>query len=315
MPHLHILAAGGNAQRRLLDSTLANYATHGYEDIRKQEGGDWRSLLTENMSGGLFGEKSVTVVEDAEKLGAMPESLADLLEPAGDDVECVVLLLCKGESSVIPKTVMPKCTISKATDPSPWSRDRDEAVVKSAAKYGVSVSRDAVSLMKELFEDIGELANESEKLAEYCAMTKRKNVDTALVDDFCLSDGSRNLLKLLDGLCNRRENETVQCLAALRSSGELLPLLSALHNRIRLAFYYAAHSNAKPLFTKALGAKDYAGRQAENAAKSYGKDALLRFVCGLIRINANEKSGRGAGWRDLDILIIELLSSVKSQRA
>lgn len=310
MPHLHILAAGGNAQRRLLDSTIADYTAKGYEDVRKQEGGDWLVLLSENRGGGLFDEKSLIIVEDAEKMGPLPDSLSDLLDPPG--AECVVLLLAKSESSsVIPKSLIAKCTLSKAADPSPWSRDRDDAVLKSAKKYGVSVSKDAVSLMKELFEDMGELESESEKLANYCSMTGQKSVTQPLVETFCMSDGSKNLLKLLDGLCGCKRNETIHCLAAMQAGSELLPLLSALHNRLRVAFHYAANPDARAQFSKAFGVRDYAARQADNAAKLYGKEALLRFTIGLICINANEKSGRGAGWRDLNMLVIDLLSSGK----
>ncbi len=313
MPHVHILTGGGSAQRRLMEATLKAYAARGYEDITRQEGGDWAALLTENSGGGLFGEKRVVVVDEAEKLGVLPERYAPLLEPK--NAETAILLICKNETAIpVPKTLIPKCTLSKATEPSPWSKERDEIILSAAREQGVGVARDAVSLMKELFEDTGELAGETKKLALHCLVAKKKEISRADIETLCLSDGGKNLLKLLDGICAGKEAETLNALEALRKGSELLPLLSAIHNRIRLALYFAAHERESGLFARALGAKDYAMRQAETAVRMYGKASILRFTIGLITINANEKSGRGAQWRDLDLLVVELLSSKKTGR-
>ena len=312
MPHVHVLAAGGNAQRRLLEGTLEKLAAKGYDDVKRQEGGDWPSLLTENGGGGLFGERRAVVVDEAEKLGLLPERYAPLLEPAG--AETLILLVCKSESAIpIPKPLLAKCTVAHAAEPSPWSKERDEIVVAAARRHGVSAGREAVSLMKELFEDTGELASETEKLALHCVVAKKREIARGDVEALCLSDGGKNLLKLLDGICAGKEQETLAALEGLRKSSELLPLLSAIHNRIRLALYFAAHERESRLFARALGAKDYAARQAETAARIYGKPAILRFVIGLVAINANEKSGRGAQWHDLDLLVVELLSSKTSK--
>ncbi|MDL2264744.1 hypothetical protein LJC31_08845, partial [Synergistaceae bacterium OttesenSCG-928-I11] len=234
MPHVHILPAGGNAQRRLLETTLKAYAAKGYEDLKRQEGGDWASLLTENSGGGLFDERSAIVVDEAEKLGMLPERYASLLEPP--TATTMILLVCKTETAApIPKTLLPKCTLTKAAEPSPWSRERDDIVIAAARAHGVSVARDAVSLMKELFEDTGELASETEKLALHCLVAKKREITRDDIEALCLSDGGKNLLKLLDGICVGKEQETLAALDALRKGSELLPLLSAIHNRIRLA--------------------------------------------------------------------------------
>jgi hypothetical protein len=80
---------------------------------------------------------------------------------------------------------------------------------------------------------------------------------------------------------------------------------------MRISLYAAEFPKEKAMFAKAFGARDYALRHAERAASLYGKEKLLRFVMGLIDINANEKSGMGASWRDLDILVVDLMSNAR----
>ena len=307
MPHVHLLIASGTAQRRLIETTTTKLKTKGYEPGVRQEGGDWHALLTENRGVGLFGDKSIVVVDDAEKLGPMPVQLAPLREAEGAAV--VLLLVCKSESAnIVPKDLLKECSVSKASEPSPWSKERDMAISEAAKSHGISIRYEAISLLKELFEDSGELAAEAEKLAIFCGMTGKKEITRSEIEAFCLTDGSRSLLKLLDGICAGAYVESLEHLEILNRGGELLPLVSALHNRTRLALYAAAFPSEGPLFSKTLGARDYAWRQAESAARLYGKEKLLDFVAGLIRINANEKSGLGSGWRDLQIQVISLMS-------
>ncbi len=307
MPHVHLLIAGGTAQRRLIETTMAKLESRGYEPGTRQEGGDWHALLTENRGAGLFGDRSIVTVDDAEKLGPMPIQLAPLLEAEGAAV--VILLVCKSESAnPIPKDLLKKCTVSKATEPSPWSKERDTAIVDAVKARGISIRPEGISLLKELFEDVGELISETEKLAGFCEMTGKKEISRREIEMLCLTDGSRSLLKLLDGICTGAYVESLEHLELLNRGGELLPLVSALHNRARLAYYAAVFPSDRPLFAKTLGARDYAWRQAESAAKRYGREKLLDFVANLIRINAGEKSGLGGGWRDLQIAIVALMS-------
>ena len=137
-------------------------------------------------------------------------------------------------------------------------------------------------------------------------------ITAADVETLCLSDGSRSLLKLLDGLCSGKYADCLVSLEYLRE-GELLPLVSALYNRFRLAFYIAAFPSEKGLFLKSLAARDYAARLADGAAQLYGKAKIKNFLLGLMRINANEKSGMGASWYDLDVLVSELLSGAPNK--
>jgi DNA polymerase III delta subunit len=290
-----------------LASTLKELASLGYEDVCREDGSDWASLLTENRSAGLFGDKSVVVVEDAERMGVMPAPLASMLEP---DSAAVHILLVSGKSepqAVIPKEFLPLCAVSKASAPSPWSKERDDIILSAARKHSVAVGRAAVSLLKELYDDVAELGSEAEKLAVICGLNGRREVSVTDVETYCMSDGSRGLLKLLDGICQGKRVESLASLGEL-GGGELLPLVSALHNRARAAYYFAAYPGEASAFIRALGVRDYAARLAESASRIYGREKLLEFTMGLIRINSNEKSGLGASWRDLYILIIDLMS-------
>ncbi|MDR1133249.1 MAG: hypothetical protein LBL05_03755 [Synergistaceae bacterium] len=307
MPHLHVVSGSGAAARRLLAEVTAGLEAKGYGDVRRQEASDWGTLLTENSCRGLFEDNSLIIVEEAEKLGPLPKKFAPMLE--GPDASAYILLACKSENaSIIPKELAGKCSFSKNASPPPWSRERDELILEAARNLGIGVSKPAVLLMKELFEDMGELASESEKVASFCSILGRKEISASAVGDYCLSDGSRSLLKLLDALCSARGADSMEALSELALRSELTPLLSALHNRFRVAMYFALYPKEAAVFSRALGTRDYAARHAETAAKKYGAARLRDFVTGLIRMTSNERSGQSAGWFDLEVLVIDLLS-------
>jgi DNA polymerase-3 subunit delta len=227
----------------------------------------------------------------------------------GPDASTYIVLACKSENiSIIPKELADRCSFSKNASPPPWSRERDEVILEAARSQGVGVSKSAVFLMKELFDDMGELASESEKVASFCSILKRKEISPSAVGDYCLSDGSRSLLKFLDALCAARGADSMRALSELALHSDITPLLSALHNRFRIAMYFALYPAERAAFSRALGARDYAARQAETAAKKYGAGRLRDFVTGLIRMTSNERSGQSAGWFDLEVLVIDLLS-------
>ncbi|MDR2780796.1 MAG: hypothetical protein LBB28_06695 [Synergistaceae bacterium] len=291
----------------MLADETAKLASAGYTGVRRQEGGEWGALLCENRGRGLFDELNVVVVEDGETLGAMPERLASMLEGPGASTH--ILLVCKADGPrPIAKEYEPLCTLSKVETPPPWSKERDGIILSEARKQDIRIARNAVFLLKELFDDVGELASETEKVARICVMRKRSEISASDVEDYCMSDGNRNLMKLLDGLCSGNRAESMASLEDMSARSELTPLLSALHNRFRTAMYFALFPGERAGYARALGAKDYAARMAGEAAKRYGGVKLLDFVTGLIRVAANERTGRGASWRDLSVLVIDLLS-------
>ena len=123
----------------------------------------------------------------------------------------------------------------------------------------------------------------------------------------CLDDGSRNLLRLLDGLCTGDAVGVVKSLRAMSSSADLIPSITPIHNRMRLAWYASLGSDGAAI-GRALGAKDYAWRMASQAARRYGRAALTDFISDLLRISIEERSGCGAGWNGLETAVIKLLA-------
>ena len=305
MPHLHVISGTGAALRRFLAQEKTKLESDGYDDISGSQAGDWGVLLSENSGRGLWSDRSAVIVEEAERLGPLPARFASMLEGPGSDN--VILLVCKPDASIIPKDMASRCIVSKVSSPPPWSKERDEIIYGEAKKFKVGVSRAPLSMLKEMFEDIGELAAAAAMVARVCASRGGREVTEADVEELCLSDGGRNLLKLLDGLCDGNRADCMASLEDLSSRHEFQPLIAALHNRFRLAMYLAMFDDRAGV-VRALGARDYAVRKAEAAARIYGAERLGKFVTGLVRITSNDRAGRGAGWRDLSLLVIDLLS-------
>ena len=158
MPQLLLIAASGTAQRRLLEETAAALEKEGYTAAGKQEGGEWNSLLSDNMTGGLFDEKRFVVVESAFTMGPFPEKLASVVEPQSD----VILLLvyesdAKAQpSKFIPKEVLSKCRVVKPVEFPRWPRERQEYIscfccppntlrtICEAQNYAYTVSENAL---------------------------------------------------------------------------------------------------------------------------------------------------------------------------
>lgn len=306
MPDLRLIAASGTAQRRVLEDTAAKLEKEGYVLSGRQEGGDWVSLLSENMSGGLFDEKRLIIIENAALLGPIPENLAAMVVPGSPVV--VLLVYDADPGKLIPAAILKKCGVIKPEAFPRWPRERQAWVSGLARKMGLQIDFGAVALIVELLDDPEEIRSQ---LTSLSLLKKKGPVNRKDIEELCLDDGSGNLLKLLDSLCGGDVPTALRTFRAMSGSGtaELFPLVSALHNRMRLALYAAAYKNDGAAFARALGARDYAWRQANGAARRYGARALLAFVVGLIKLNIEEKSGRGAGWRSLELLVLDLLST------
>lgn len=323
MPHVRIISAGGSEQRRLVDDALAELRELGHSDVRHQDGGDWGALLTENAGGGLFDEKSLVVVEGAEKMEMMPERFAPLLEPAG--APAVILLVHSTKQGAeddddqrsrrpipVPKSLIDRCVVVKgAAAPPPWSKEREQAAVDAARASGADMDQDAALMLKDLYQDMEELRAESSKLAICCAASGRPSVTREDVAELCMSDGARDLMTLLDGLCEGDVRGVRAAIARMASKDDLIPLLAAVHNRMRAAYYMAEYGAASSHFIKAIGASPYAARLAERAAKRYRREDVSNFVSSVIQISINERSGRGAGWHDFEMLVLELFAGAR----
>lgn len=312
MPALLLIAASGTAQRRLLEETAAGLEKKGYVAAGKQEGGEWHSLLSDNMTGGLFDESRFVIVESAPLLGAFPEKLSSMIDPASS-----VALVLVYESEVksqpakfIPKDVLAKCKLLKAAEFPRWPRERQQWVAALARELGVELAPPGAAMIVELLEDPEEIRAQLKSLG---FLKKNSPVTADDVERLCLDDGSRNLLRLLDGLCTGDCAGVLKSLRAMARAGELIPTLTPIHNRMRLA-WYAGLGKDGIAFAQALGAKDYAWRMAKQADQKYGHAAVTDFVAALIRMNIEERSGLGSGWQGLETAVITLMSSQPASR-
>lgn len=312
MPALLLIAASGTAQRRLLEETAAELEKKGYVAAGKQEGGEWSSLLSDNMTGGLFDESRFIIVESAPLLGPFPEKLSSMI-----DADSSVTLVLVYESEIksqpakfIPKDVLAKCRLLKAAEFPRWPRERQIWVANHAKELGVDLAPQGAAMIVELLEDPEEIRAQLKSLG---LLKKKSPVTAADVEELCLDDGSRNLLRLLDGLCTGDFAGVLKSLHAMARTVDLIPTLTPIHNRMRLAWYSGLGKDA-PAFTKALGAKDYAWRTAKQADQRYGHGAVTDFIAALIRMNIEERSGIGSGWQGLETAIIGLMGSADNTR-
>ena len=304
MPELRLVVASGTAQRRLLEETTKELEKNGYVLSARQEGGEWQPLLADNMSGGLFDENRYIVIEAAENLGALPEQFSAMLQP---NASVVIVLVYETEpTKLIPKDILKGCKILKPEPYPRWQNERQTWVSNLAKSMNVKLANDALALIVELVEDPEEIRGQ---LVTLSALKGDRVVSVQDVEGFCLDDGSKNLLRLLDGTCNADFVTAMKSLEAMKKtaqSGDLIRLTSSLHNRFRLAMYSAIFPRVAMNFKNALGAKDYAWRLAQNAARNFGAVAIFRFVVGIIRLNIGEKSGTSNGWCELEFLLAEL---------
>ena len=108
MPALCLIVASGTSQRRLLEETVSEFRKKGYVLGSSQEGGEWSSVLSDNMSVGLFDEKKLVVVDSALLMGAMSEKLSPMIDTESSVI--ILLVYDSDPSKLIPKEVLKKCS-------------------------------------------------------------------------------------------------------------------------------------------------------------------------------------------------------------
>ena len=304
MPQVVLISGSGTAQRSLVNDTLERFRKDGYSEVVRQEGGTWPSLLADNLSSGLFSQKRVIVVEDAESLGPLPESSVVMLEKKAD----VVLLLVYGADlkKWFSKEALARIQpVKNPIAPKPWEKER--WIRDRAGEIGLKLSPEALKLLAERIDDLGELKSELLKIGQ---MSVGGIVDKECVLNVSTADGLGNMLHFLDGLC---DGDVTGVLAEYRllaaRKNELLPTITALHNRIRLAWYIVRFPAQKTQFQRALSARDYAWKKAQHCASLYSKEALLVFMVDIIRLQFQARNGSGAGWLDLELALIRFLES------
>ncbi|KUK85537.1 MAG: hypothetical protein XE01_1199 [Synergistales bacterium 58_81] len=133
-------------------------------------------------------------------------------------------------------------------------------------------------------------------------------------ESLVVDEGGKQILALLDGLCQGDTSSVLRALSCLRRREEPLKITSALHKRMRIAMYlYRASPPISQAVESALEVKPYQGRLARKAVSIYPKSAIRDFVMAMARESAAGKSGLGRGWYGLELEILRLLSTLQDK--
>lgn len=308
MPHLIIAGAAGTTQRRLVSETVRREREIGYPLAARREGGDWRELLSAENCGGLFDARRLVLVEEAQQLGKFPIELESLLENASSATH-LLLVYDEDPKAVFPKETHSRITWLKGEEIPRFGAARRRWAEERASEMGVVLSEDAMGLLLESVEDPEELVSELAKLAVAAA---GRRVEVEEIRALCFDEGEKALLSLLDGLCEADRGKVTTVLPHVKRR-ELIPVLAALHNRFRLAFYRSVFKAPRLLKTvsEALKARPYQERQAAEATRHYSREKMALFLKQLCGINMGEKTGNRNGWIELELAILGLLADCK----
>lgn len=313
MPFISVLTGDPASQSRILKEYLSELEEKGYALQGRQEGGEWSALLSSLRTGSLFGQRSIIVVEEAEQLGKLPEDLSYLVEK---DSDSGLVLLYKGKyrSFFQPETAD---LIAKVKDsPVPeWNDQRERWLLRLAQKKEIRIDPEAVSLLVEWIDNPEEIRSELLKL--HAAAASFKGVVTVdILRQLTLDEGRKSLLCLLDGICFAAVDDVLKNIRMTRRNGmDLLYVISAVYNRIRLSLYYGhfQHSGDKQL-EKVLKARKYQKKMALEMNRRFSSESVEELAIGLMGISYRQKTGKSAGWNEFENLLLRFMTK-KAQKS
>jgi len=305
--HFIAVTGSGPSQRDLLAECKKELAQKGFETFERFSGQEWQDLFGVLNTGGLFEELRAFVVEEADQLGPFPEGPFEELFRSGPATVCLLVFekdLPPGLNSLSEDLL----TVRRPIRPPFWPSERVPWLEREAKKRGIKISREAAQLLVEWIEDTVELLSEIEKLA---LASGGEPIGVELVDDLVVDEGGRQMLSLLDGLCEGNVPAVIGSLSFLRKREEPLKIISALHKRMRLALYLsgAAPSLARAV-ESALESTPFQVRQSKKAVSIFPRRALRDFVVAMAALSASAKSGLGRGWDGIELEIFKLLSTL-----
>ena len=306
MPRLEAIAAPGGSGRRLLEETLSALSARGYPHSRTVEGGEWRSLLADAKTRGLFEPLGTTVVESAENLGPFPKELIPLLE--GDEAPEVILLVYDGDpGKLLSPEARKKIPLHKGEKIPFWADARRKWLRSFASSEKILLDEEAAVLLVDMLDDPEELRTEVEKLGIYAS---GRTVDGEMVRSLSFDEGRNSVLRFLDAFCAGRPAEVFSALEHLRKEPSVLPLLTALYNRLRPALYLSIFPSNRPDWVqRTFDVRDYALRMSREAAATYSAEAIRNFAVGLLALSWTEKTGGAEGWWGFETLLLQCMAS------
>lgn len=309
MPSLFLICAKEPAKSRLLEEALRGLSEEGFAVAARSEQADWWELFSTATTGGLFEEKNIYVVDSPEAMGPLPSPLALQVEKK-ELASTAILLLYEGNvEKYIPRDVIKLATIKKPDKVPHWTSGRIEWIKGLIKKTGVKWEAGAISLLEEWIEDPEEIKSEIDKLT---TLASDGLVTENLVKNLCVDEGSKAFLNLLDGLCEGKAELVVRSLARIKKESDVLPVVSGLHRRMRLAMYLADYKDKgekKEDILSAFGAKPYQAKKALLASRIYSTKALRRFVSEMIKASCMNKRLSAGAWEVVEMALLALLDS------
>lgn len=303
MPALLLITAPAGAQPRLRRETLERLLKKGYVLDRRLETADWHDLFHEAMTPGLFAQRRIFEIDDGKSLGPLPPEYFPRVE--SDDADAVFLIF--SEKPLHKELGNAASAASAITyEPAPyWPSARARWLQKIAREKGAVMDFAAAELLVEWIEDEEELRAETDKLR---AAAGNGRITRELVAELSMDEGGKALLNLLGALADYSVSGALKALKDLREVGDVFPVLSAVHKRVRGACMVACLGEGA---AGALTLTPYQTKIARSMASHYGRTLLSAWLAELLRLSWSERTGDGAGWDGFEALTCAVLSRAR----
>lgn len=306
MPGITIIGSPEASQRRLLVEHTSLLESEGIELIRTQEGGEWKDLFSTVQTRGLFSSRGYIRVESAEILGKFPEQLTNLVEVDHMASTFLLLVYSSDYKKYFPKTVIPVLRIIRSQQVPIWRNKRYEWLESEARNRNILINEDAVMLLIDNVADSEEVLSEMEKLA---LASDGAEVSVDLVRELTLDEGKNALLDLMDGICLGKVGTVISALECIKTKYEIIPVLSALYNRIRIAsLILSFRQYGTNKVQKSLCFRDYQFKMAIEALKRYSPEDVIQFSADIITLDYREKTNNSRGWIALELMIMKFMA-------
>lgn len=310
MPGIIVINSSDSSYRRVLKEEVARLESHGFNLIRSQDGGEWQDLFATARTGGLFSSRGFIRVESAEELGGFPDSLVQQVEATDVASTLFLLVYSRDHKKIFPKEIHSRIRILAVEKVPRWLNKRYDWLKGQAGKRNIRIEKDALLFLADTIEDPDEMISELDKLS---CFEKDVPVSLELVKDMVLDEGRNALLDVIDGICMGKTVEVIKALEILKRSSELIPVLSAIYNRIRIAVMVHSLGNyGKEKLKQSLKFRDYQFRMGMELLKRYRTEDILVFAAEIITLDYREKTNDARGWPGLELSILKFLAPVKT---
>ena len=310
MPHI-IAIENSESQRRQLSERLKELEKKNWPLNARYEAqnfGTWNKLFEIAVTPGLFVQREVIVIENAETLGEFPETLMNLIED--DKADCILVLIFNSDTKNL-KAIKDSIELIKPeAQISPW--DRPKWLIALAKEQKFNLAYDAAQLLADSIESQEELRAEINKLALYSEGDNTvggHDIKLSDVQNLSFDEGGSSLLMFLDGVCANNPFDVSRALKYLRNEDSVLPTLTAIANRLRPALMLSCFNKKfSDDVLKMLGTKNYAAKKAQLALKNFGADRIKTFMAKAARLSFLEKTGKAEAWQGFELIIWELMA-------